>query len=163
MPGMFARAHFVTGRAKKLLVPAQSVLHRGEVTAVYVVDAQGLPQLRQVRLGEPVADASGGSAGRRHGRRTCRPRPGESRNFPQANSREALKYRVENEDRIPASRLFIATKEGNVAHIVIMGAGIGGMPMAYEMREQRAPAGQGHRRLERPELPLRAVQPLGCA
>jgi len=70
VPGMFARAHFVTGRAKKLLVPAQSVLHRGEVTAVYVVDERGLPQLRQVRLGEPVADGAvevlaGATAGER--------------------------------------------------------------------------------------------------
>ncbi len=55
IPGMFARAHFVIGRAKKLLVPAQAVLRRGEVTAVYVVDGQGAAHLRQVRLGEPLA------------------------------------------------------------------------------------------------------------
>ena len=56
VPGMFARVHFITGRAKKLLMPAQAVLRRGEVTAVYVVDGQGAAQLRQVRLGEPLAD-----------------------------------------------------------------------------------------------------------
>lgn len=51
-PGMFARAYFITGRAKKLLVPAQAVLRRGEVTAVYVLDTKGGSQLRQVRLGD---------------------------------------------------------------------------------------------------------------
>lgn len=70
VPGMFARAHLVTGRARKLVVPAASVLHRGEVSAVYVLDEQGLPQLRQVRLGERVADGAvevlaGATAGER--------------------------------------------------------------------------------------------------
>lgn len=51
-PGMAARAHFVTGTGKKLTVPPRAVLRRGEVTGVYVVDAQGMPRLRQVRLGE---------------------------------------------------------------------------------------------------------------
>jgi RND family efflux transporter MFP subunit len=58
VPGLFARVHFVTGRARKLLVPGQAVLRRGEVSAVYVVDAQGGLRLRQVRLGEAVADGS---------------------------------------------------------------------------------------------------------
>lgn len=56
-PGMFARAHFAVGRANKLLVPVQAVIRRSEVTAVYVVDAKGGVALRQIRLGEPVADA----------------------------------------------------------------------------------------------------------
>ncbi|MBA3904579.1 MAG: efflux RND transporter periplasmic adaptor subunit, partial [Rhodocyclaceae bacterium] len=55
IPGMFARAHFVTGKAKKLLVPAQAVLRRGEVTAVYVIDGKNAARLRQVRLSEPLA------------------------------------------------------------------------------------------------------------
>ncbi|MBL8502899.1 MAG: efflux RND transporter periplasmic adaptor subunit [Rhodocyclaceae bacterium] len=53
LPGMFARAHFVTGKAKKLLVPAAAVLRRGEVTAVYVIDEKSGARLRQVRLSEP--------------------------------------------------------------------------------------------------------------
>lgn len=52
LPGMFVRVHFLVGHGKKLLVPASAVLHRGEVTAVYVVDDQGHLHLRQVRLGE---------------------------------------------------------------------------------------------------------------
>lgn len=56
LPGMFARVRFVTGRAKKLVVPAAAVVRRSEVTAVYVVDGEGVPRLRQVRLGEALAD-----------------------------------------------------------------------------------------------------------
>ncbi|MBX3648659.1 MAG: efflux RND transporter periplasmic adaptor subunit [Rhodocyclaceae bacterium] len=55
IPGIFARAHFVTGSAKKLLVPAAAVLRRGEVTAVYVIDEKNAARLRQVRLSEPLA------------------------------------------------------------------------------------------------------------
>ncbi len=53
IPGMFARAHFVIGKAKKLLIPAAAVLRRGEVTAVYVIDEKNAARLRQVRLSEP--------------------------------------------------------------------------------------------------------------
>ncbi len=55
-PGMFVRAHFVTGKANKLVVPMSAVLRRGEVVAVYVMDDKGGRQLRQVRLGEAAAD-----------------------------------------------------------------------------------------------------------
>ncbi len=52
-PGMFARAHFTTGKVKKLIVPQSAVVRRSEVTGVYVVDGEGNVSLRQVRLGEP--------------------------------------------------------------------------------------------------------------
>ncbi len=52
VPGVFARAHFVVGKARKLLVPASAVLRRGELTGLYVLDEKGQPRLRQVRLGE---------------------------------------------------------------------------------------------------------------
>jgi RND family efflux transporter MFP subunit len=51
-PGIYARAHFVVGRAFKLLVPRSAVLRRSELTAAYVVDEKGEPRLRQIRLGE---------------------------------------------------------------------------------------------------------------
>lgn len=54
-PGMAARVHFVVGRVQKLTVPPQAVLRRGEISAVYVLK-DGKPALRQVRLGEAVAD-----------------------------------------------------------------------------------------------------------
>lgn len=50
-PGIFARAHFITGAAPRLMVPRAAVVRRSELTAVYVVDASGHPSLRQVRLG----------------------------------------------------------------------------------------------------------------
>jgi RND family efflux transporter MFP subunit len=56
MPGMAARAHFIVGTAKKLTVPPKAILRRGEVTGVYVIDAQKLPHLRQIRLGETAAN-----------------------------------------------------------------------------------------------------------
>jgi RND family efflux transporter MFP subunit len=50
-PGVFARVHFVVGRAPRLLVPRAALLRRSELTAVYVIGADGRPLLRQVRLG----------------------------------------------------------------------------------------------------------------
>ncbi len=55
VPGTYARAHFVIGKARKLTLPPAAVLRRGEVTAVYVLDDKGAAHLRQVRLGEAVA------------------------------------------------------------------------------------------------------------
>lgn len=57
-PGMFVRAHFVVGKANKLVIPGSAVMHRSEVVAVYVVDEKGAVRLRQVRLGEKTADGS---------------------------------------------------------------------------------------------------------
>jgi len=55
MPGMFARVHFVIGKTKKLIAPLTAVVRRGEVSAVYVIDAQGVTRLRQVRFGDVLA------------------------------------------------------------------------------------------------------------
>ncbi len=51
-PGVYARAHFAIGRARKLVIPAQSILRRSEVSGVYVVNEKGNPSFRQIRLGE---------------------------------------------------------------------------------------------------------------
>lgn len=56
VPGMFARAHFVVGHAKKLVMPQQAIVKRGELTAAYVLDDKGVPQLRQVRTGAVLAE-----------------------------------------------------------------------------------------------------------
>lgn len=56
LPGMFARALFPVGRAKRLTVPASAILRRSEVAAVYVIADDGRIFLRQVRVGETVAD-----------------------------------------------------------------------------------------------------------
>lgn len=57
-PGMFVRTHFVVGKANKLVIPASAVLRRSEVVAVYVVDEKGGVKLRQVRIGEAIADGA---------------------------------------------------------------------------------------------------------
>jgi RND family efflux transporter MFP subunit len=53
LPGMFARAHFASGGAKKLLLPAAAIVRRSELTGVYVVGKNGQPVLRQIRVGTP--------------------------------------------------------------------------------------------------------------
>ncbi|MDO8266895.1 MAG: efflux RND transporter periplasmic adaptor subunit [Moraxellaceae bacterium] len=58
LPGQFVRVHFVTGTARRLVVPAEAVLRRSEVTGVYVLPDKGRPQLRQVRVGERQGDGS---------------------------------------------------------------------------------------------------------
>ena len=70
LPGQFARARFITGTTRALAIPETALVRRGEVTAVYRVDAQGRAQLRQVRTGEGVGEGlveilSGLSAGDR--------------------------------------------------------------------------------------------------
>ncbi len=53
-PGMFARAMLPVSDLKdqgQIYVPAKAVVRRSELMAVYVVDKQGHPRLRQVRLG----------------------------------------------------------------------------------------------------------------
>jgi RND family efflux transporter MFP subunit len=49
-PGMSVKVAIVTGKANKLLVPERAIIHRSEVTGVYVVD-NGRVSLRQVRIG----------------------------------------------------------------------------------------------------------------
>ncbi len=50
-PGMFVKAAFHMGEAERLMVPSSAVLHRSEVTAVYVIGENGV-RLRQVRTGQ---------------------------------------------------------------------------------------------------------------
>lgn len=54
LPGSFARARFVlqAEATLRLFVPAQAVIRRSELDAVYVV-TDGKPLLRQVRIGKP--------------------------------------------------------------------------------------------------------------
>lgn len=55
-PGMLVKARFEVGRERRLVIPAQAVAHRSEVTAVYVVDEDGRVHMRQVQLGRRLAD-----------------------------------------------------------------------------------------------------------
>jgi RND family efflux transporter MFP subunit len=82
-PGMFARAWLPAARTSlafqdgagttlplaRLFVPSNAIVRRAEVTALYVVEGNARPVLRQVRLGERINDnieiLSGVSAGER--------------------------------------------------------------------------------------------------
>ena len=61
-PGMFARLWLPTasvavpGAAVVLSVPRSAIVRRAEMTGLYVLDAQGRPLLRQVRLGRADGD-----------------------------------------------------------------------------------------------------------
>ncbi len=54
-PGMFVKVAFVVGEQQRLVVPASAVVHRGEVTAVYVVQGDNI-RFRQVRTGRELDD-----------------------------------------------------------------------------------------------------------
>jgi len=57
-PGTFARAWLPgqSGAAPRFYVPAKAVVRRAEMTGLYVIDPNGRPVLRQVRLGRTVND-----------------------------------------------------------------------------------------------------------
>jgi len=59
VPGTFARASFSaarTGGSASCLIPAASLVTRSELTAVYVIAANGHPWLRQVRVGQKIGN-----------------------------------------------------------------------------------------------------------
>jgi len=57
-PGMLVKVAFVSGRHEQLLIPAEAVVRRSEVTAAYVQDAGGGLEFRQIRVGTPRPDGS---------------------------------------------------------------------------------------------------------
>ena len=48
---MFAKVAFVVGETTRLRVPAEAVVHRSEVTAVYVTGPDGSIAFRHIRAG----------------------------------------------------------------------------------------------------------------
>lgn len=56
VPGTAAKVLLAAGTARRLVVPGAALVRRGELTAAYVVGADGRAALRQVRVGEPSAD-----------------------------------------------------------------------------------------------------------
>ena len=55
-PGIFVKIGFEVGKEKHLVIPKTAVAYRGEVTGVYVINDEGVPSLRQVRLGKITSD-----------------------------------------------------------------------------------------------------------
>jgi RND family efflux transporter MFP subunit len=56
-PGMFVKTGFEIGAKQELMIPAEAVVVRSEVTAVYVVDDNGRVSFRQIRLGRATDDS----------------------------------------------------------------------------------------------------------
>ena len=54
--GLFGRAFFPLGQRQAILVPQASLLHRGQLDGVYVVDKDGVASLRYITLGKPSGD-----------------------------------------------------------------------------------------------------------
>jgi RND family efflux transporter MFP subunit len=55
-PGMYLKVALSVGKREVLVVPPVAVVYRSEVVGVYVVDDDGRVRLRQVRIGNPIAD-----------------------------------------------------------------------------------------------------------
>jgi RND family efflux transporter MFP subunit len=74
LPGTFVRVWLPSARvtpsaAPRLSMPLAAVVRRAELTVVYVVDAQGKPTLRQVRLGRSQGERVEVLSGLREGER----------------------------------------------------------------------------------------------
>lgn len=54
--GLYGKARFATGERRALLVPRAAVSVRGQLEAVFVVDAVGVARLRLVKTGRAVGD-----------------------------------------------------------------------------------------------------------
>jgi RND family efflux transporter MFP subunit len=52
LPGMFAKVAFPIGSRNCVVIPEDAVVVRGQLRGVFIVDANGLAQLRWVRLGD---------------------------------------------------------------------------------------------------------------
>lgn len=55
-PGTLVKVAFTTGEQTELLVPAAAVVRRSEITAAYVVEANGHVSFRYIRTGSPAPD-----------------------------------------------------------------------------------------------------------
>ncbi len=55
-PGMLVKIAFVVGEDKRLLVPTEALVHRSEVTGLYVLADDGRVGFRQVRIGPKYDD-----------------------------------------------------------------------------------------------------------
>lgn len=55
-PGMLVKVAFTVGESSRVLIPRASLVYRSEVSAVYVIDADGRVTFRQVRPGNSFAE-----------------------------------------------------------------------------------------------------------
>lgn len=71
-PGMTVKVAFAVGQAMRLLVPADTLVRRGELSAVYVVGTDHSVGLRQLRLGHRIGNEVEVIAGLAPGDRVAR-------------------------------------------------------------------------------------------
>jgi multidrug efflux pump subunit AcrA (membrane-fusion protein) len=57
MSGLFARAEIPMGHSKKLLIPQEAVVTRGQLTGLYLVDSESMAHFRLIRLGKTFGDS----------------------------------------------------------------------------------------------------------
>jgi len=55
-PGTLVKVAFVSGEEERLLLPAEALVRRGEVSGAYVIDPDGRIGLRYLRVGTPAGD-----------------------------------------------------------------------------------------------------------
>ncbi|HHO68867.1 MAG TPA: efflux RND transporter periplasmic adaptor subunit [Gammaproteobacteria bacterium] len=70
-PGMLVKVAFPTEPKQRILLPQGAVVRRSELTAVYVLDADGRVRLRQLRLGRHFGDRIEVAAGLQPGERVA--------------------------------------------------------------------------------------------
>lgn len=54
--GMFARVEVTVGERETIVVPASSIVSRGQLRGVFVVSAEGVAHLRWIRMGREISD-----------------------------------------------------------------------------------------------------------
>jgi len=57
-PGIWVKVRFNSGDEQALLVPASALVQRSELIAVYVLDGEGSPRLRQIRPGRTLPEGN---------------------------------------------------------------------------------------------------------
>ena len=55
--GLFARAEIPMGHSKKLLIPQEAVVTRGQLTGLYLIDSDNIAHFRLIRLGKTLGDS----------------------------------------------------------------------------------------------------------
>ena len=57
-PGVYVKLGFNIGSEKRLVVPQSAIAYRSEVTGVYVINSEGAPRLRHVRVGNQTPEGT---------------------------------------------------------------------------------------------------------
>ncbi len=68
--GMYGTVEFANGTRQAILIPHSAVVLRGSLACVYVLDGQGIAQLRYLTLGEHTRQSRGSFVGHLTGRKT---------------------------------------------------------------------------------------------